>query len=118
MKNDQSRSDHPRVISTADPRVDLVAQFEGRKKALLSGEHYTTEPLSKDHRDDILRWIYDLDLAIAALRLQQEFSIELCEQLKYVAKSCPCGARSESPRTHPHVAGCPIEKVIREDRNA
>lgn len=27
-------------------------------------------------------------------------------------RSCPCGARRESPSTHPHVSGCPIAKAI------
>ena len=46
-----------------------LKELEGRKRALLLGEHYTAEPLSRDHRDDILRWIHDLDVAIAALAL-------------------------------------------------
>lgn len=25
---------------------------------------------------------------------------------------CPCGARRESPRTHPHVLGCPVGKAL------
>lgn len=25
---------------------------------------------------------------------------------------CPCGARRESPRTHPHAAGCPVGKAL------
>lgn len=71
MTNDDktlARSDHPSVSSGPDPRGDLIAQFEGRKRTLLLGPHYTTEPLSKDHRDDILRWVHDLDAAITFLK--------------------------------------------------
>lgn len=25
---------------------------------------------------------------------------------------CPCGARPESPKTHPHVWGCPVAKAL------
>lgn len=48
---------------------------------------------------------------ISAL-LDRDFVTDLIEQLKYVARSCPCGARSESPRTHPHVCGCPIGTLV------
>lgn len=53
---------------------ELLKQLEGRKRALLSGEHYIDEPLSRDHRDDIQRWISDLDAAIAliAFKTRQE----------------------------------------------
>lgn len=48
---------------------------------------------------------------------QLNFDIELVEQLKYVARSCPCGARSESLDTHPHMPGCPIAAVVGHDRS-
>lgn len=47
--------------------IQARAELEGRKRALLRGEHYTSEPLSRDHQDDILRWIHDLGVAITAL---------------------------------------------------
>lgn len=25
---------------------------------------------------------------------------------------CPCGARPESPNTHPHVGGCPVAEAL------
>lgn len=49
--------------------ADVIDRLEGRKRALLLGEHYTSEPLSKDHREDILRWVYDIDEAITALKV-------------------------------------------------
>lgn len=30
-----------------------------------------------------------------------------------IERHCPCGARPESMRTHPHVGGCPVDKLIR-----
>jgi hypothetical protein len=51
----------------SDQRGDLLARFEGRRKALRSGEHYTQVPLTPDHRDDIRRWIHDLDVMIKYL---------------------------------------------------
>mgnify|MGYP001575531104 CR=1 FL=1 len=72
---DQSRSGQPQPRSiTAAPRADLIAQFEGRKRALLLGDHYTAEPLSREHRDDILRWVHDLDAAIAFLKEAHEWT--------------------------------------------
>jgi hypothetical protein len=37
---------------------------------------------------------------------------ELLAALKEVERHCPCGARPESPRTHPHVGGCPVGEAI------
>lgn len=28
--------------------------------------------------------------------------------LREVERTCPCGARPESPSTHPHVTSCPV----------
>jgi len=43
------------------------------------------------------------------------FLIAACQQLACFWEqfhSCPCGARKESPRTHPHVIGCPTAIAI------
>lgn len=62
----------------------------------------------------------------AALReqvagLQKQYSDQLAatvdayQQLEYLwetTHSCPCGARPESPNTHPHVTGCPTGKAV------
>lgn len=34
------------------------------------------------------------------------------EALLEVERSCPCGARPESPKTHPHVTGCRVGAVL------
>jgi hypothetical protein len=31
---------------------------------------------------------------------------------KQIEIHCPCGARTESPVTHPHVRGCPVDKLL------
>lgn len=37
---------------------------------------------------------------------------DLLAALKHAEKFCPCGARPESPHTHPHVIGCPVGAAI------
>lgn len=36
----------------------------------------------------------------------------LVEQLLQIERHCPCGARPESPHTHPHVGGCPVSEAL------
>jgi hypothetical protein len=36
----------------------------------------------------------------------------LLELLHQIEQHCPCGARPESPDTHPHVLGCPVDLAI------
>jgi hypothetical protein len=31
---------------------------------------------------------------------------------KEIERHCPCGARPESLNTHPHVCGCPVERLL------
>ena len=38
----------------------------------------------------------------------------LAKALREVEKHCPCGARPESPATHPHVIGCPVGIALGE----
>jgi len=33
--------------------------------------------------------------------------------LEEVERHCPCGARPEAPKTHPHVTGCPVALALR-----
>ena len=37
----------------------------------------------------------------------------LLELLEEIERNCPCGARPETPNTHPHVSGCPVSEAIR-----
>lgn len=32
--------------------------------------------------------------------------------IEQVERHCPCGARPESPKTHPHVGGCPVAAAL------
>ena len=36
----------------------------------------------------------------------------LIELLRQIENHCPCGARPESPETHPHVGGCPVSDAL------
>ena len=37
---------------------------------------------------------------------------DMLAALKHAENHCPCGARPESPHTHPHVISCPIGDAI------
>lgn len=37
----------------------------------------------------------------------------LQQAAREIANHCPCGARPESPATHPHVPGCPVYKLLK-----
>ena len=54
----------------------------------------------------------DVQAALAqALQAQKEAE----QQLVYIWKrtgGCPCGARQETPNTHPHMLGCPTAKAL------
>lgn len=43
---------------------------------------------------------------------KDDTAADLLAALKEVERHCPCGARPESPRTHPHVDGCPVGEAI------
>lgn len=71
----------------------------------------------------LLRRFADAYLAAEQARVEREkehlqLLIDLqaaYQQLAYLWEttgSCPCGARRESPRTHPHVGGCPTAKAV------
>jgi hypothetical protein len=49
---------------------------------------------------------------IPAIEEAQAVTAQLLAALKFAEQSCPCGARPESPNTHPHVVGCVIGKAI------
>lgn len=38
---------------------------------------------------------------------------DIADELLQVEQHCPCGARPETPRTHPHVSGCPVAEALR-----
>lgn len=42
-------------------------------------------------------------------------AVRLREALLEVERTCPCGARPESPNTHPHVTGCPVGRALHSD---
>ncbi len=38
--------------------------------------------------------------------------IKALELARSIEQHCPCGARPESPNTHPHVLGCEVAELI------
>lgn len=44
-------------------------------------------------------------------RLKQDMA-RAAAAVRQVEHHCPCGARSESPKTHPHVGGCPVAAAL------
>jgi hypothetical protein len=69
------------------------------------GKPYNYEAL-KALQDEVVALRAQLAAAQAALR-------EALTNLREVERHCPCGARPESPSTHPHVGGCPVYQAIR-----
>lgn len=39
-------------------------------------------------------------------------AMRLRDALLEIERHCPCGARPESPDTHPHVIGCPVARAL------
>lgn len=37
---------------------------------------------------------------------------DMAHEVMQVERTCPCGARPESPATHPHVIGCPVARAL------
>lgn len=54
----------------------------------------------------------DPQRAVLAVVREYDGTRELYEALKFAERHCPCGARPESPETHPHVPGCVVAAAI------
>ena len=67
-------------------------------------------------RVDLLRRLIEhVDRLEPELEKARELLAEGDQQLIYwweSQHSCPCGARPESPTTHPHVLMCPTERAL------
>ena len=37
---------------------------------------------------------------------------DMADAVMEIERNCPCGARIESPVTHPHAAGCPVVRAL------
>jgi hypothetical protein len=74
-----------------------------------------------DNSDEqfVIALIHDARLAHDLLAEHNAIRYKLMDayrQLEYwwqTEHSCPCGARPESPNTHPHVGGCPTAAALR-----
>jgi hypothetical protein len=55
------------------------------------------------------------EAAVQQLRFDLQSAYQQLAYLWETTHSCPCGARKESPNTHPHVMGCPTAVAVRQD---
>jgi len=96
---------------------------ERAKQAATKINHLTIERLGhtfnaeeKAHIADII----DKEMRVKtaeALDIRHQLQ-QAYQQLRYLwstTHSCPCGARAESPKTHPHVGGCPTAAAIESE---
>ena len=89
---------------------------KGHKKYISKRTGYVPEPhtmgdgetgyMTTDDADFIAHARTDIPALLAALDAAASLA-------KEIENHCPCGARPESPRTHPHVTGCPVYKLLR-----
>jgi len=49
---------------------------------------------------------------VVDLQIELQASYQQLAYLWESTGSCPCGARKESPSTHPHVISCPTAKAV------
>lgn len=73
------------------------------------------ECAAKDAQIDMLDLGRQLRAAKERATHLQEALLDAQVQLRYwwhAEKRCPCGARPESPQTHPHVSGCPTGLAV------
>lgn len=94
------------------------------REALQRGEAQTTSELLRELRIELAREAIATATAelreqlAAAERRARESQYKMFDaytQLEYLwsqNRGCPCGARPESPNTHPHVTGCPTAAAI------
>lgn len=75
-------------------------------------EHGYAQPVTLE--SDVLT--ASTERAIAALRgqgwQQHPDAKRALAAVQQIERHCPCGARPESPNTHHHVAGCPVEAAL------
>lgn len=115
-----ARSDAPVITAQADLRwklplhVDRLACFiydaDNHMIVEIRGWGHLTGTgglnLGEDEAESVQK-------ARAALIVHRVNTYEvLVEALKHAERFCPCGARPESPHTHSHVPGCPIERAL------
>lgn len=70
------------------------------------GEPYTLEQQLHDQKQR------NKDLERRIRKELEPYAERLRTALKAVEQHCPCGARPESLRTHPHVIGCPVGNAL------
>lgn len=54
----------------------------------------------------------EIRTALKLLLIYSTGFVALQTLLQEVEQCCPCGARPESPNTHPHTIGCPVGRAM------
>ena len=95
------RSRQPYAFSDLDEflKLDMEQRHKAFAQMLAERNEATAQPMS----------IFgQTNKTFRTLRLEQAVALT-----KEIEQHCPCGARPESLSTHPHVTGCPVEKLLR-----
>lgn len=90
------------------PARDVAVEIANCQKFIETRRCPATEYVSPQRQVD--------ELTAENARLRDDLA-QSQQQLAYLwhqTGSCPCGARKESPQTHPHVGGCPTAEAARE----
>ena len=90
------------------------------------GRHLPTKPVEdstafevQDERGQMIAVLYLQNRSIEGAEDRANAALIKAAPLMYAAlkhaeRFCPCGARPESPTTHPHVPGCPVALALEE----
>ena len=108
-----SEPDRLRVAAylTHSAAVAAAGAIDGEKAKARPSAECTGDPAGNDEAaaarcqlcESLSR---DLQAAKEALRAAED-------ALRFAERFCPCGARPESPDTHPHVPGCLVDQALR-----
>lgn len=103
--------DSPTAASVAPVSSELV---DGYDATFWHGSYMMLRDAVVEHLEDC---IHDDDIAEEAICIEAIATAggrlrELLAALKHAENHCPCGARPESPHTHPHVGMCPIGNAL------
>lgn len=79
-----------------------------REQSLLAYQDRLTQ--ERDGLRGVIEQVVAEDKRLAE-QWQQERA-ELLRLIKQIEMGCPCGARPESPITHPHVLSCPVAQAL------
>lgn len=73
-------------------------------------DHAEGEPCVRCERDRLRE---EAKVADALIAERDRVLSALADDLREIARACPCGARPETLDTYPHVTGCPVARASR-----